>query len=116
MPIDRLFTREADRRTLHVEHAHVQDSPRLRLMSRAMRGLEALQAAELWAEVDQHHKECMLSGGGPGAGSFWQNIPEGAGYVDNAHWRIAFCMRLGQLRAPPGCQCQLQKHGEGEER
>ena len=77
-----------------------------------MRGLEALSAARVWRSFCHHRRECMLSAGGTGTGSFWQAVPKcPSHFFNSAHWRAAFRQRLGILCAPPSLTCQLRGAG-----
>ena len=75
-----------------------------------MRGIGALAASRLWEGLGDHRRECLLSSGGPKAGSFWQATPDsGKCFMDDAHWRTAVRQRLGIMTAPVGAMCYLPK-------
>ena len=87
-----------------------------KLHARIMRGLEALQATGLHARLPPYCQTVMLSCGGSGAGKFWSTMPGRADhFMDNMHFRMAMCMRLGMVSVPAGAVCQIPKASEGGE-
>ena len=42
---------------------------RVKYLSRLLRGLDALKAAQMWTNSDQYQRTAMLSAGGPGTGA-----------------------------------------------
>ena len=101
----------------HEQNESMEDiKGRTRLLGKIYRGLETLQAAQLWHDLGQHRQECLLSAGGAGTGSFWHVIPtHSRDYIDDLHWRTAFRQRLGSAQVPPGSLCCLKRSGDEEE-
>jgi hypothetical protein len=78
----------------------------MKLASRLFKHVEAPEAMSLWNDSGNHHRIVLLSGGGPGAGSAWSQLP--ARQADNfssAHFRAAASRRLAVISAPPGTTC-----------
>ena len=120
LSIEELFTMPGSRH-FQEDEAQCQEAPiaapRHKLHSRIMRGIEALAAARLWEGFSEHRRECLLSSGGPKAGSFWQVTPDSSKcFMDNAHWRTAVRQRLGVLTAPDGAMCHLPKGDDQDEK
>ena len=83
---------------------------------RMLRGLDALAATELHAELDVHRRTCLLQAGGPGSGSFRSTVPDRPALrMANSQWAISTKCRLGICRAPQaGLTCALQNKGDDE--
>ena len=84
--------------------------PQTRVFGRTLRGLEAVAATKLHAELGEHRRTCLLSSGGEGAGGLWSTVPSRTPLrIVNAQWATATRSRLG-LATPlvPGQSCAMQ--------
>ena len=76
--------------------------------------LEAINAQQLWAELDATQRSIMLSCGGQGTGGVWIAGHQAPGdYMQNAQWITATLLRLGARPHIPGEACSLRRR-DGE--
>ena len=90
--------------------AEQSHGPAQRTLSRIMRNLAKIEAAERWAHSDEKEKERRPEAGGPGTGGTWSAPPDGT-LMPNAHWRAATQARLGCIDIPQNIKCKLKANG-----
>ena len=79
-----------------------------KLHGRLMRGLESIQAMDVFDVSDPFQRTLMLSAGGPGSGKLFHTFPLGGRfYMPNAHFHTTLLARFGLLLPPLGSVCQL---------
>ena len=69
--------RDADAEARFWQVEGIGNMRRVKYLSRLLRGLDALKAAQLWTDGDEYMRAALLSAGGPGTGSIWQLPPRG---------------------------------------
>ena len=90
------------------EQAH---GPAQRTLSRIMRNIAKIEAAERWTHSNEKEKERRLEAGGPGTGGTWSAPPDGT-LMPNAHWwRAATQARIGCINIPQNIKCRLKTNG-----
>ena len=86
--------------------------PHAHLLSEALRVLEVVAAARLWADAGDCRVR-LASCGGEGVGKLWGAVPDRREVILlDPHWRIAFRMRLGMPIAEQGARCQQRRADE----
>ena len=87
-----------------------RSEPQKRVYGRTMRGVDAISASELHADLDEHRQVCMVSSGGEGSGALWSTVPARAPVrIVNAQWAMATRSRLGlSTLTAPGQACAMR--------
>ena len=84
--------------------------PAQRTLSRIMRNIAKIEAAERWTHSNEKEKERRPEAGGPGTGGTWSAPPDGT-VMPNAHWRAATQARIGCINIPQNIECRLETNG-----
>ena len=84
--------------------------PAQRTLSRIMRNIAKIEAAERWIHSNEKEKERRPEAGGPGTGGTWSAPPDGT-VMPNAHWRAATQARIGCINIPQNIKSRLKTHG-----
>ena len=85
-----------------------------KLISRALRIVEGVRAAELYDRMDDVHRTRWFSCAGPEAGILWTDVPrDNIECLPDTHWRCATAARLSIGGNHVGARCAHRKEGCG---
>ena len=101
--------RDADAEARFWQVEGIGNMRRVKYLSRLLRGLDALKAAQLWTDGDEYMRAALLSAGGPGTGSIWQLPPRGNEMFENPHFRAAMAIRLCTVNLDSGMHCHYKR-------
>ena len=79
-------------------------------LSRIMRNIAKIEAAERWTHSNEKERERRPEAEGPGTGGTWSAPPDGT-LMPNAHWRAATQARFGCINIPQNSKCRLKTNG-----